>query len=288
MLSSLRRHFGIAGLLVAVVALVAALGGSAIAANSGDDATASAKKNKKKRGQDGLNGKQKRQVIALAKRFAGNGPQGPQGVPGVPGVPGLPGAPGADGEDGSDGSNGSNGVSVTSEEFEGEQGPCEGGGSKFTSASSDSYACNGSEGSPWTAGGTLPSGETLTGAWAVGPFYPEGEIPLRTEYAPVSFPIPLATPIPNPNMKIVTMEEQEEGEAPEGCEGGTASEAVADPGILCVYVGEVSPNEEIAKVASVDAPKGGGGGSARFGAIVFAVGFEPGSYVRGTFAVTAP
>lgn len=50
--------------------------------------------------------------------------------------------------------------------------------------------CNGEEGptgDPWTAGGTLPNGETETGVWAFNITAGAGEV-----YAPISFPIPLA------------------------------------------------------------------------------------------------
>ena len=50
--------------------------------------------------------------------------------------------------------------------------PCKGaGGVEFKSASATpDYACNGVDGAngyPWTAGGTLPTGSTETGAWGI-------------------------------------------------------------------------------------------------------------------------
>jgi hypothetical protein len=98
MLTRLRTHFGTAGLIVAVVALVAAVGGTALAASGA------------------LSGKQKKEVEKISKKFAGKpgaagaqgpagakgdpGPKGDQGVKGDPGSPGSPGAKGDTGEAG--------------------------------------------------------------------------------------------------------------------------------------------------------------------------------------------
>jgi hypothetical protein len=81
------------------VALVAALGGGAYAA------------------QQGLNGKQKKEVKKIAKKFAGKpgapgatGPQGPKGDTGATGSAGKDGTNGTDGEDGEDGAKGEAGM----------------------------------------------------------------------------------------------------------------------------------------------------------------------------------
>lgn len=90
MLHRFHERFGAAGLIVAVVALIVALAGTAFAAG-------------------GLTGKQKKEVKAIAKSFQGTGPAGatgpagpkgdtgPRGSDGPQGVPGPPGADGADG-----------------------------------------------------------------------------------------------------------------------------------------------------------------------------------------------
>jgi hypothetical protein len=94
MFSSLRERFGTAGLVVAVIALIAAVTGTAIAAG-------------------GLTKSQEKQVKKIAKKYAGKqgpagaqgpaGPQGPkgdtgsQGATGDQGPQGIPGPPGADG-----------------------------------------------------------------------------------------------------------------------------------------------------------------------------------------------
>jgi hypothetical protein len=91
MVSRIHEKLGTAGFVIAILALVAALGGTAIAAA-------------------GLNGKQKKEVTKIAKKYAGQdgaagaiGPQGPPGAKGDTGAPGEPGKPGKDGEDGEDG-----------------------------------------------------------------------------------------------------------------------------------------------------------------------------------------
>jgi Collagen triple helix repeat (20 copies) len=77
MFSKLHDRLGTAGLVVAVVALVVALGGTAIAA------------------QQALNGKQKKEVKTIAKAEAKKVAKGIVGPPGAPGAVGAPGAPGA-------------------------------------------------------------------------------------------------------------------------------------------------------------------------------------------------
>lgn len=90
------------------------------------------------------------------------GDKGDQGEPGIQGPPGAPGVDGKDGVNGTNGSNGANGtdgadgaagVSVTSApEPAGEN--CTNGGSKFTSASGITYACNGVDGADGAPGGS--------------------------------------------------------------------------------------------------------------------------------------
>ncbi|MCW2987250.1 MAG: hypothetical protein JWM24_188, partial [Solirubrobacterales bacterium] len=176
---AIREPFGTAGLIVAMIALVAALGGTALAAAK-------------------LNSTQKKEVEKIAKKVAGKpgvagpagsaGPAGPAGSagakgdkgdagsPGSPGVPGTPGAPG---------------TSVSSEEFgiAGKEGKCVGtGGSKFTAGTTKTFACNGKNGAIQPEE-TLPSGASETGAWAAQ---------TATQFevdAPISFTIPLAAPL---------------------------------------------------------------------------------------------
>jgi hypothetical protein len=97
MFKKIHEKLGSAGLIIAVVALVAALTGTALAAA-------------------GLNSKQKKEVTKIAKKFAGKpgatgpaGPQGPAGAAGAKGDAGAPGAKGATGPEGPPGKDGATG-----------------------------------------------------------------------------------------------------------------------------------------------------------------------------------
>jgi len=83
MLHRIRDQIGTAGLVVAIIALVAALGGGAYAASGG------------------LTAKQKKEVKAIAKSFQGTGPTGAQGLAGPQGSPGINGSNGTNGTNGS-------------------------------------------------------------------------------------------------------------------------------------------------------------------------------------------
>ena len=95
---ALRESLGTAGLIVAVVALVAALVGTAIAAG-------------------GLTAQQEKQVKKIAKKYAGKdgaaGPQGPAGAQGAPGANGSSGTVGATGPKGPTGAAGVTGPGGT-------------------------------------------------------------------------------------------------------------------------------------------------------------------------------
>ena len=230
MISRLHERLGTAGFVIAVVALIVALSGSAIAASGA------------------LTSKQKKEVQKIAqteaKKYAKAGPQGPAGPQGQAGgkgdagAKGDNGAPGADGQAGAAGSPGSAGQSVTSEEFgiAGKDGKCvTTGGTKFTSASGATYSCNGKAGSPWTAGGTLPSGSTETGTFgsaiAAGGF----------SFVPVTLSIPTEAPLEG--IYVTGGKEFNESgtEVTAGkCPGVTDGVPAAEPGTLCVYPGIVS------------------------------------------------
>jgi hypothetical protein len=266
MLQRLRDQIGTAGLIVAVVALIAALGGAAYAAS-------------------GLNAKQKKQVVKIAKKYAGKpGPQGPAGSPGPAGPQGAKGDAGAKGDKGDPGTPGQPGTagkSAVASSFTGadEEGgnppgePCElQGGTevKIEGSSEADFLCNGNEGSPWTAGGTLPSGATETGVWTLvtsqantlegGPFH--------VTTVPISFSIPLASPLDGAHTHFVARKVWE-GKIGSGseelCEGktgteltdcesgfeaiqdvcrGTAENPLAESGHLCVYERTEDPNSE--------------------------------------------
>jgi hypothetical protein len=249
---SLRNRFGIPG-VISVIALVFALvGGTAFAASSGDDATSSAKrKGKAKKKSKGVTVQQVRRIARQeARKFASAGPIGPQGVPGAPGPAGDTGAIGAKGADGEDGEDGEDGAT-------GPTGP------------------TGPEGSPWTLGGTLPGGETLTGTWAFGP------LELGDEAAfPIAFPIPLAAPLGGSQVHLLAEGEDETEDCP-----GTMQDPQAKAGHLCLYsqelgaevIGSITdPTTELAE------------GAATSGAALFALSLESDGRGKGTYAVTAP
>ncbi len=91
MFANMRRQFGTAGLAVAIVALIVALGGGAYAATQ-------SRATHKKKSRAALTGKQVREVKKIAKHYAGKpgtngtsggpGPEGKQGPKGEPGKPG--------------------------------------------------------------------------------------------------------------------------------------------------------------------------------------------------------
>src|SRR5580704_14733481 len=127
-----------------------------------------------------------------AGKAGAQGAAGSQGPAGPAGAKGETGGPGKEGPEGKEGSAGKNGE-------------------------------NGKEGSPWTAGGTLPSGQTETGTWA---FSPSASALLL---ASLSFPIRLAQPLGETQVHYVGLGGQTT-ECP-----GTPAEPTAAKGNLCVY-----------------------------------------------------
>ena len=209
------------------------------------------------------------------------GAAGPQGPTGPAGPQGPGGAPGAKGE---------NGTSVTSAEVSKTSSTCsKQGGSEFTSASGKTTACNGKEGkegSPWTAGGTLPSGQDETGTWSVGPLATPG--PIIESIA--SFPIPLAADLPasgvhfinSTGMEVIHKVEQTSGE----CKGSVA-EPSAERGNLCIYMfPALNRAPVIGDSANIFSFKFEEGAS-RVGALALFPGSTTTVEGQGTWAVTA-
>jgi hypothetical protein len=182
MISELHERLGTAGFVISIVALVIALSGGAYAASGG------------------LNGKQKKEVEKIAKKFAGK--QGPAGAAGAAGAKGDTGAKGETGGKGEIGATGTAGQA--------------GGQGK-----------EGKEGSPWTAGGVLPATKTETGVWDVETAEPGFTHPT------FSYPIPLAS-------APTTTQLVQEGETGvTGCPAAEPTPE-AEPGFLCVYVLQTS------------------------------------------------
>jgi len=223
MLQRIRDQIGTAGLVVAVIALVAALAGGAFAAGHAGQATAS--KKKAKRGPTGPRG--------------ATGPAGPAGPQGPAGPTGSPGAPGA------------NGKSVTVTEIEPEEPECEGRGGALVEQEGGSTGVEVCTGSPWTAGGTLPSGSTETGVFS------ETDPTTGTHYFSISFPIPLASALGSqtehvnliwrPSAEEPLSEKTEREAAEKKCDDGGAQGTIAspkaDPGQLCFFVSAASTGQ---------------------------------------------
>jgi hypothetical protein len=216
----------------------------------------------------GLNGKQKKEVKKIAKSFQGTGPAGAAGPAGAKGDNGSNGTNGAKGDKGDTGATGKQGI----------QGK------------------EGKEGSPWTAGGTLPSGKTETGIWTLG-----GAASAGSTITEISFPIPLADASNLAfGFNLAKTEEIEEGTiGPSGCSGSVA-EPTAPSGTLCVYTGkETALNAEVysnyRELIPPEASIGSGAGYGVSGAVLHGGEFAPENPAEagfwqawGSWAVTAP
>jgi hypothetical protein len=287
MFSPLRNRFGIPG-VISVIALVFAMFGGAYAANNSGagKATASAKAKQGPRGKTGKTGP--------AGPAGPAGPQGSAGAKGDTGAQGSKGDKGDNGEKGTNGTNGTNGADGESPEelatlAPGEEG-CVSGGVLYGTANGDQFPiCNGKEGkdgkegSPWTAGGTLPSGETETGAWAAT----GDESDTNGVYAAVSFPIPLEESLDESHVVWAIGLPK-----PEGCNvpGTGPSNPGAKPGYLCVYPGSIGAFALFDHIGDPSANQelGGTAGAGLSGALIaFKAPSEPVA-LTGTFAVTAP
>jgi hypothetical protein len=116
---------------------------------------------------------------------------------------------------------------------QGPAGPAGGAGPAGTPGKDGAPGKDGKEGSPWTAGGTLPSGKSETGQWAVAQVI-NGE-PFEFMQLGISFPIRLANPLASSQVHFIGLEEQQKGTLPAGCEG-SFEEPKAEAGNLCVFV----------------------------------------------------
>jgi hypothetical protein len=225
-----------------------------------------------------LNSTQKKEVEKISKKYAGKsgapGAQGPVGPQGSPGVKGDTGSQGGKGDQGLPGLKGADGKSV---EVVGE-GPelCEKSATvkvpgvtyEIEGSGSENTVCDGAEGSPWAAGGTLPPGATETGAWAAAGN--GAKIP-----AAISFPIQLAQKIAIPNIHLST-----EGDFSTVCPNGPNKPA-APPGVLCIYRGE---GEEVSE-PKVITPDGGEEGETGFAGVILNWKLVNG-FISGSYAVT--
>lgn len=266
MFSSACRRLGVPG-VIAIIALVFAMAGGAWAAKGGVIITKLNQISPKVRSQ-------------LKGQAGPVGPVGPAGPAGAPGAKGEAGKDGSEGKAGIDGNEGKEGKSVViAAEAKGAN--CKEGGQSFEveGSSVKTYACNGS---PWTAGGTLPKDATETGAWFARM---QGSEAPFVGYGVIDLPIPLATELSGANVKVVKV-----GVVPPvQCDDGVLPAAgpthpEADSGFLCVFVGaeEESPAYLVQKVGS------NGAGASTTGAFIFAESENEilFNHPRGTFAVT--
>lgn len=256
MFSRLREHFGAAGLVVAVVALVVALTGTALAAKYIITKSSQIKPSVLKE----LKGKQ--------------GPKGDTGAAGASGAKGDAGATGPAGNPGGSGATGATGS--TGAGTTGATGPTGKGTTGPTGA--------GATGPTGNIGDTLTSGKTETGTWTM----PATEVPPSSSV--ISFPIPLSASLLGSQMKYIPSA----GSVPTECENtehaGTASAAnpEATKGFLCIFdaIGELEGNAPLAL-----SPATGAGGIETAGTVLVALAKVVGGfagYAGGTWAVTAP
>jgi hypothetical protein len=282
--SRIHQKLGTAGFIISIVALVAALGGGAYAANGA------------------LTGKQKKEVEKIAKKVAKPGPEGKQGPAGTAGSTGAKGDAGVKGDAGANGDAGSAGAAgkgVVVASLNPGQGtpPCaEGGVSvEVEGSGAKKSICNGeegpdgpkgSEGSPWVDGGTLPTGKTETGSWASGQLPKAGAV-----LVPISFPIPLSEKV-----AVHFIPQGMENPPTTVCPSGSwefekTIKPEAAPGNLCVYetggFGFTYSQAENAETGAIEEFDGTDEASGKTGAVLGFTGVEFAS-ARGVWAVTAP
>jgi hypothetical protein len=235
---SVHEKLGTAGLIVACIALVFAMLGGAYAATASKQHSKKAKAGKRgPRGPKGATGAQ--------GPIGAVGPQGPKGDPGAKGDKGDPGEKGDTGEQGIAGEDGKSPVRTKIEPTE--EGCEENGGYLYEvegSGEEPAEVCNGKEGSPWTAGGTLPAGANETGTW-----YVEGRGGAKGRTA-ISFPIHVSGSVDPTNIHIF-------GQAGFStfCGGAVYRPAAIAPGALCIFTGTTEAAEEL-KVLSNETEAG--------------------------------
>lgn len=259
MFSRFLRRFGVAG-PIAVLAVVAVAVAASVPAVADPVAHSSGKVVKLlKRALKISKVANKRSRIALraAKNAEGQpGPQGPAGPQGPQGPKGDTGAKGPKGDKGDPGAQGDKGDKGDQGD-PGPQGP------------------KGDPGDPWTAGGTLPPGETLKGTWAV-PNAVDG----TTHAVTYPIPIPFEDPLSASNIVIVSGSDPDcdDGNAGNGSPGVGNPEAA--PGHLCIFI---QFNTSPASSSGGEISLGRAGGMVAWDVPSGAAGF-----LAGTYAATAP
>lgn len=259
MFSKLHERLGTAGLIVAVVALVVALSGTAIAAKkfiTKPEAIKIAKKYAGKNGKDGAPGAP-----------GAVGPVGPQGAKGDPGAPGTPGPKGATGPTGAAGTNGAAGATGTA-------GATGATGLKGATGATGVTGNAGATGATGKFEGVAAGDSILKGTWSVyGTAAGAGEL----WQAPISTGIPVATNggdfwkvirDPDGPYEEPELEEIAEGLCPGTAENPTVtSTPPGGLGVLCVYTNESNLEPTLrggGLAGDWDVSKSGGGVLAAF------------------------
>jgi Collagen triple helix repeat (20 copies) len=255
----------------------AATGGSGGGGSSHGTLTASASKAKKKAAPKPVRGPAGPKGATGATGAAGPaGPAGPGGAAGAKGENGAAGGPGTQGIQGEKGTNGTNGESVTSKALPVESGAthCEEGGSEFKVGASKTYACNGEKGVLHPKE-TLPAEATETGTWSVlnTNLQVYGSAAPNIGFSTLSFAIPLAVPVEEANLHVLTQGATPTAECP-----GSVADPMAEPGDLCVYIEE--ERETISFLLSQLNSTGG--------VMLAFKGANTAGAAWGSFAVTAP
>jgi hypothetical protein len=251
-MSRLSRFTPSGSLLVALVALVMATTGSAVAAS-----LITSKQIK--------DGAIQTRDISKNARMQLKGERGPGGPPGAEGAPGAQGTPGPSGPQGTPGPKGD----------KGEQGP------KGEKGDDGSIGATGATGPAGPLVDTLPSGKTLRGTWtAAGQAADAGDLVAGN----ISFAFPLAS---SPTKHYIGP-----GVAtPDECLGDLSSPG-ALPGHLCVFAAERLNTWTLHLCSwdqLVDATSCNGTQASRFGAGIIVFSTAAGQVEDdGTWAVTAP
>jgi len=136
---------------------------------------------------------------------------------------------------------------------------------------------------------TLPSGETLRGAYAFSGFYSGADLPHDDSPADgqISFPIPLASA---PTLVLIRRKQpnNEEGDPTAQCPGSVLNPQ-ADPGYLCVYESRMADNTALYAFSPYD---GTNNAATRFGVGLYITAPQAKTSdhrtSKGSWAVTAP
>jgi hypothetical protein len=247
MLSAIRtRLHPTPAAVIAVVALVFAMSGGAFAAG--------------------------RLLITSTKQIS---PKVLKSLKGAAGAKGATGAAGATGATGATGPAGAAGAGTAG--AAGKEGPAGKEGAPGKEGKP------GAEGQPWVPDNTLPSGAEETGVWGMTKL--TANPGLGGLKIPISFTIPLATPLDGTHVHLI--EEGETGPAHEGCGGGTGEEPTAEAGNLCIYI--TAQNEAVKSSFIVANPVTGEGGAGSTGAILSSgPTLEAGAFAQGDWVLRAP